>query len=96
MLIWFVAVGAIALLVIADVYFVRTRKSSSQQVGRYRKKKRVKASDAQLPLPPQMKQHRVYDSFEELFVALNGEDHQGLFVLAEDEKRPVFNQEFDR
>lgn len=99
MLIWLVAVAAITLIVVADIYFMRVRKSPLQQAMRNRKRRRSKratAESAQSPSPPQMKQQRVYDSFEELFVALNGEDHRALFVLAEDEIRPVLNQEFDR
>jgi hypothetical protein len=92
MLIWLVGVAIVALLVIADIRFMRARQFRSLQAAMPRRRRRSqtgKAVGANLSELSQMKQPRVYDSFGELFVALDAKAHNELFAIAEDERIPA-------
>jgi hypothetical protein len=92
MLIWLVGIAIVALLVIADVRGMRSRQFRSLQAAMPRRRKSSKADKARgadLSELSQMKQPRVYDSFAELFVALDAKAHDELFAIAEDERIPA-------
>jgi hypothetical protein len=92
MLIWLVGIAIVALLVIADIRVMRSRQFRSLQAARPRRRRRSKAdkaSDADLSELSQIKPPRVYDSFGELFVALDAKAHDELFAIAEEERIPA-------
>lgn len=98
MLIWLVGVAIVALLVIADIRLVRSRQIRSLQAAmprRRRRRKGDKAGGADLSGLSQMKQPRVYDSFGELFQALDAKAHDELFAIAEDERIPASYKEIE-
>jgi hypothetical protein len=92
MLIWLVGVVIVALLVVADVRLLRSRQIRSLQAVMPRRKRRSKGDNpggADLSELSQMKQPRVYDSFGELFQALDAKANDELFAIAEDERIPA-------